>query len=276
MLIRYDFEENLNSSLPQLIYFVKDQCAYAYHADMQSHNIAELYFILDGNGCLHINNLIFSLEKNSFVCINPYVPHGECVKKEQSFPYFILGISNLNIPESGNVPPNEPFVLPENSRISFLLNAIFEELTNRKVGYSDVVSHYFNILITELERVYNRTIAYISPALEPSIVRIKDYIDFNCFGNISSKFIAEMFHMKLNTLEIKFKKNYHVSIQQYILRKRIEDAQSKLKNDTSSITEIALRSGFSDPAYFSKYFKKITGMTPSDYRKLSKKIDLIK
>lgn len=267
MQIRFDFEEKPHISTPQLIYFIKDTCAYAFHEKLFTHNIAELYFVLDGNGHVRLNKQVFPIKGNDIIFINPYVTHGEFVKKGETFSYYILGISNLKIPDTGYPSPNAPLSLTENSRISMLLGIIFDELQTQQSGYLNATNNYFNVLITELERAYNKTAMLISTSSISPMVGIKDYIDTHCFGNISSKTIAETFNMKLNTLEVKFKKTYKISIQQYILQKLIEEAKSKLKNDTLSITDIALRIGFNNPSYFSKYFKQLTGMTPTQYRK---------
>ncbi|MCJ7843120.1 AraC family transcriptional regulator [Lederbergia sp. NSJ-179] len=48
---------------------------------------------------------------------------------------------------------------------------------------------------------------------------------------------------------------------------RMEEAKSLLKSTSSPIQEIAYEVGFHDPAYFSKQFKKNTGVTPKIYRK---------
>ncbi|MBQ4165586.1 MAG: helix-turn-helix transcriptional regulator, partial [Oscillospiraceae bacterium] len=47
---------------------------------------------------------------------------------------------------------------------------------------------------------------------------------------------------------------------------RIRRACSLLRENTLSITEVALRCGFSDSNYFSRAFRKCCGMTPSQYR----------
>ena len=270
MQIRYNFEEKTHVSAPQLVYFIKDTCVCAYREKLFTHNIAELYFILDGNGHIRLNKQVFQIKQNDIIFINPYVSHGEFIKKGEAFSYYILGISNLKIPDTGAPSPNAPLSLTENSRIAMLLGIIFDELQAQQAGYLNAANNYFNVLITELERAYNKTKISISTNAISPMLEIKDYIDTHCFGNISSKTIAETFNMKLNTLEVKFKKHYKISIQQYILQKLIEEAKSKLKNDTLSVTDIALRTGFNNPSYFSKYFKKLTGMTPTQYRKTQK------
>ncbi len=59
---------------------------------------------------------------------------------------------------------------------------------------------------------------------------------------------------------------WHISPQQYQILQRIEQAKYLLQNTASSIGEIAVRLGYSDPYFFSRQFKKVTGMSPNDYR----------
>lgn len=54
---------------------------------------------------------------------------------------------------------------------------------------------------------------------------------------------------------------------QYILSKRICNAEALLQNTQYNITEIAQIVGYENPLYFSRLFKKIKGISPSEYRK---------
>jgi AraC-like DNA-binding protein len=62
------------------------------------------------------------------------------------------------------------------------------------------------------------------------------------------------------------KKETGLTLGQYIQAKRLEQAQSLLKNNERSIAEIAELCGISDYNYFSRIFKKQFGITPRDYR----------
>ncbi len=54
----------------------------------------------------------------------------------------------------------------------------------------------------------------------------------------------------------------------YLNRYRIQQARQLLKNTHKSITEIALDVGFSSSSYFSRIFRRETGMSPEAYRRL--------
>jgi len=57
------------------------------------------------------------------------------------------------------------------------------------------------------------------------------------------------------------------SVNSLIREVRITEAKKLLKNPEMNISEIAYQLGFSDPLYFSKYFKKEVGVAPVQYRK---------
>lgn len=54
---------------------------------------------------------------------------------------------------------------------------------------------------------------------------------------------------------------------QYILNKRIYNAEALLQNPQYNITEITSIVGYDNPLYFSRIFKKAKGISPSEYRK---------
>ena len=64
-----------------------------------------------------------------------------------------------------------------------------------------------------------------------------------------------------------FKQYTGTSPMQYILAIRIHNAEVLLQNEHYNITEISNIVGYDNPLYFSRIFKKIKGLSPSEYRK---------
>ena len=71
-----------------------------------------------------------------------------------------------------------------------------------------------------------------------------------------------------------FKEWSGLSPNDYRIRMRIEAARSMLQNSTLEVQEIAFRVGFADPYYFSRCFCKLTGVSPSVFRKHAKSANL--
>ena len=69
-----------------------------------------------------------------------------------------------------------------------------------------------------------------------------------------------------NYLSKLFKDTYGVSPKQVLTRVRIRNACMFLKEEGISITEAAGRSGYHDPLFFSREFRRLTGLSPTEYR----------
>lgn len=79
--------------------------------------------------------------------------------------------------------------------------------------------------------------------------------------------LADRYHVSRYYLSHAFKQITGYSLKEYLTLSRISYACQLLSGDTASVREIAEASGFHDVSNFSRSFKSVTGMTPSEYRK---------
>lgn len=95
---------------------------------------------------------------------------------------------------------------------------------------------------------------------------IRQFIDRNFSNsNLNMHLIAEKLDTSRSSLYRDWKERHDISIQDYITRKRLEHARLLLREERRSVTEAALKSGFSSQSYFSKVYRKKYGETPSEY-----------
>ncbi len=85
---------------------------------------------------------------------------------------------------------------------------------------------------------------------------------------ITNKELADIIHLHPNYFNAVFKKYVSETPQRYINSLRIKKAKDILLRSHEAISEIPEQIGFKDVYYFSKAFKKATGMSPSLYRSL--------
>ena len=76
--------------------------------------------------------------------------------------------------------------------------------------------------------------------------------------------------MSVNWFIHSFKEVMNVPPMQYIVSLRIAAAKGYLENSDKNINEISNIVGYENALYFSRLFKKYTGMTPTEYKKRSK------
>ena len=95
---------------------------------------------------------------------------------------------------------------------------------------------------------------------------ILSYIHFHYADRITLEDIAAAANICKSECCRFFKKYMKESLFEYLLHYRIEQSLPLLSGQEESITEIAGRSGFSNPCYFAKVFKREMGCSPTEYR----------
>lgn len=98
------------------------------------------------------------------------------------------------------------------------------------------------------------------------IGRAKEYIDEHYYENISQMQVADVIGITPGYLSTLFSKNMDCGFTDYLNQVRIHHACAYLKQNSLKTYEIAFKVGFRDEKYFSKVFKKLTGVSPKEYR----------
>jgi AraC family transcriptional regulator len=98
-----------------------------------------------------------------------------------------------------------------------------------------------------------------------------EYIMENLGGDLTLAQMAAVAHLSHYHFARQFKAATGLSPYQYVISRRVERAQHLLRKDEElGLAEVALRSGFSDQSRFSLQFKRITGVTPRQFRILAR------
>jgi two-component system response regulator YesN len=98
--------------------------------------------------------------------------------------------------------------------------------------------------------------------------KVKQYIDAHLRDSqLRLENIADEVHVTHSHLSRIFKRSEGINVSDYITQKRIEKATQLLRSTSESISFVSEQVGYASPYYFSACFKKVTGMTPSEYRK---------
>ena len=93
------------------------------------------------------------------------------------------------------------------------------------------------------------------------------FIQFNYNRNIQISDIADYIGITRSYLFNIFKQNLNLAPKEYLLQYRMDKAKEFLEETTDSIQDIALSVGYNDALAFSKMFRHIVGVSPSQYRK---------
>ena len=136
------------------------------------------------------------------------------------------------------------------------------------LGYAEALS---TVLAHELVRANARPMAaesYSRGGLASwQQKRVADFIDEHLAENIPLTVLAKIARLSAFHFARAFKQSFGMPPHRYHLARRIARAKSLLSEPEQSVTEIAFRLGFHESSSFSAVFRKMTGATPSQYRR---------
>lgn len=98
-------------------------------------------------------------------------------------------------------------------------------------------------------------------------VRFKQLVYKNFIDQKSVAFYARMFNISENYLNRCVKLEYNRSCKQLILEIAIQQSQILMFDSSNDVSEISYQTGFDDPSHFTRIFKKVTGQTPTEFRR---------
>lgn len=98
------------------------------------------------------------------------------------------------------------------------------------------------------------------------IETVRQFIDRSFAAPISLESVAQQFFVSKEHLSRMFKQETGSTVLDYIIEKRMEEAQRLLRDPQVSIKYVAEAVGYSDLTYFYRLFKKVTGSTPANAR----------
>lgn len=107
----------------------------------------------------------------------------------------------------------------------------------------------------------------VSLESDPLAEEIAEYISENYNGDISVSSICEKFFISKNSLYNTFRSHYGKTINDYITDVRIKAAMEMLRETDDPIYRVCEKSGFGTCTYFCRIFKKVSGVSPVEYRK---------
>ncbi|MBA4056743.1 MAG: AraC family transcriptional regulator [Marivirga sp.] len=147
------------------------------------------------------------------------------------------------------------------------------EVTIKENDLSDDIQNRLDASLIHLgfERMDDRK-ARLIESIKNKVIQMIHYSD-----KVDRKFnwsdvLSEEMHYEYNYLSNLFSAVEGITLEQYIIRQKIERVKELLFYDDLNLSEIADKLGYSSVAHLSGQFKKVTGLTPSELKK-SREID---
>ena len=195
----------------------------------------------------------------SFVCHSPAMSYFE--KKQVKIDRDLKPLISAILREAErayDIPPNQ----------TDLLELVRKE--QAPVGCEQMIKTYLEQLLILMVRMGENDEPVIFPSKESLqnhlVISIKEYIEEHLETNIRvSEICAHLGYSKTYLSRI-FHEAGGETMANYIVLRKIDRAKTLVREQKMNFTEISERLGFNNPQYFSRVFKRVTGMSPSEFR----------
>ncbi|MGM0877565.1 MAG: helix-turn-helix domain-containing protein [Bacillota bacterium] len=276
-----------SNSLPLIreIGFMKDYDGTNRHPDRLMEKINVFVYVKKGNIQVYEDGVEYQLKEGEYLFLRKNVPHWGSslypLGTEWYYIHFYDSPNQLNVEESAeySLYQQSSLILEETyiSQIKLpkhgiVLNPEFTELQLKKL-VEDYTSphpirplHLCVLTFQFFIDLFANRLEENKQSKQYRIVRkMIELFSNNTTIKMSSKEIASALGMNYAYLSTLFRKETGKSITQFQDELLIEEAIKLLKNETVNVSEVSHTLGFSNPFYFSRVFKKVTGVSPTTY-----------
>ena len=268
-------------------YFDYDERDYSLNMEFEHyHPFYEMMILIGPNAEHLIEGHPYHIKAGDFVLLAPSRLHKSCYPKGEPtkriiisfmFPDNFYGISetyNTILRPFHEEIPIYRFEPEERNRLFSILNEIYDFSDSPSYTGSDTDTFYVHMKFQEFlytlyacadKNIYSDEANFNS--MERKIYDITAYIHANFQEDLSLDSLASQFFISPCYLSHQFKAITHFNLMSYIQMTRIRNVEYKLISTNMKVSDIAESCGFTSFSQFNRIFKKISGTSPSDFRK---------
>lgn len=250
---------------------------------LHSHEFNELVLVIKGSGTHFTKDEEFQLGEGSVFFIPPGMQHGYKDVKDLALYNILIGESMLakNFLDLAELPgftslfkatDTIPTLLLNPTQLSEvipILENMEKEADDQSYGSASktlAYSYLLNLIIL-LSRFYDET-PRENNQMAHRIWSVMAFMEKHKDRSLTTEELTGIANMSTSTLNRYFKLATGLSPIEFHLHKRIAYACTLIQKRGLSIAEVAEASGFADPNYFSRQFRKVMDTTPKDYQKI--------
>lgn len=250
-------------------------CEAGYEVPEHRQTVFEITYIVSGKGTVTTDGRTFAVEDNSVFINTPGQSHMICADRGTPLHYCYLGFNFIG---SYNADLGlERFFRSWNGSQAFtdkrlltLFWRALEETGARGECWRTVLGAYAEQIVMQAyrsgeERLGLRPVAVDSRAGDAAFA-VREYIERYFRDTDDIRELAGRLGYSYTHLAHVFKEKTGVTIGEYILSKKMEEAKWYLRIGRLSVSQIALRFGYRSVQSFSNSFKKAVGVSPQEYR----------
>lgn len=160
-----------------------------------------------------------------------------------------------------------PFESEELGKVEFFFDSIIEQLSVQPDNMWSCRARMAVIRIFDYAANLYEGLFGVNQESDTLVDCILTFIEFNLEKQFTIEWLSREYSTNRTTLMADFKRVTGKTINEFVLDKRIDLSKQILAFTNISIEELALKCGFSSQSYFTRAFKKKTGLSPMQFRK---------
>jgi len=235
----------------------------------------ELFVVTQGTLYIADGEEEFTVDKGQYLLMAPTPKQHGYRSSDCTFYWLHFGVPYAHDALETKTQPVEPdsvsITLPcfgtltSLQRIVVLMKQLQD--SDRRYGMRSLNNHLTSVILSEISAQNFISKKYDNTGSDSQLYNdIIDYIRLNVCANLKVSDVADYFGYNEKYLTTYFRKWSNASIKQFIIQTKMEQAKAELTDTNHSISQIGYNIGYHDPHNFTNAFKKVTGLTPSEYR----------
>lgn len=260
------------SELIHSVYFSNDTLKNSTH----HHDCHQLILILDGEAQICVNGETQYAKNGNIVIVSRYENHSVKILSD-NYSRIVLRLRPHPTDEQNKIfslLSNRPIgfnnIININNEFEYFKNLfgdILKEYENENILKEEMLQSLVNRLLISLYRTLPKNEDYLKDESLNLILKIQKQFEENYTQDYTLEKLAKEYNISVSSLSHQFKKITGMSVMGYLLYCRIASAKNYLAKTNLPISEIIYTCGFSDNSNFSRTFKALNGITPTEFRK---------
>ena len=201
--------------------------------------------------------------------------HSQRFEMQSGADFGIVLLENEVLEQAGGARYGQPELQAHDVVEDLTLRRLMETLLSEKRAGFQSGLFFLDSMTTALANylLHHYSVAPPSPesslgGMAPSALRrCVELMEARIEGNIRLSELAREVGFSTSHLIRSFRQSTGKTPYQFLLHQRVERAQSLMQDHRTALTEVALASGFADQHHLARVFRRITGVTPSSYRR---------
>lgn len=226
-----------------------------------------LHYVRSGRGRYTFEGRVFELSAGDMFLVFPSTSVSYTADAFDPWEYCWVGFNGTEarrMLQETDFSEQEPVLHPENAgKLEEHLLNIYRSSGNTPAADADMAG-YLYLFLGELMRCAH--VEKQPPDVQDYLMQALRYIQHNYAANIPVTTIASYVGVSRSQLYRAFMTTLEMSPHTYLKRYRINEACALLRSTRLSVSEVANSVGFPDPLYFSRVFKELKGMTPTEFQ----------